>query len=98
AGLVIGLQHRAQLVQQRVRGRKRIRSRARGAGGRALAAAGANLRADLDVITVGHDRAGRTEIEAAVAARKFRARMRAELGGEGDVLRLVETAAKGARL
>ena len=98
AGAVIGLQHCAQLVQQRVCGRKRIRCRTRGAGGRALAAPGANLCADLDVIAIGHDRAGRAEIEAAVAAREFRARMRAQFGGEIDVLRLVEAADEVAGL
>ena len=67
-GPMVGLQHRAHLVHQRVRGRQCIGRRARRAGGGALAATCANLRADLDVIAIGHDRAGRAQIEATVAA------------------------------
>jgi hypothetical protein len=44
----------------------------------------------------GRDRAGGAEVEAARAADDLRARMRAELGAELDVARLVEGADRSA--
>ena len=79
AGLAIGGEQRAQLAHQRVRRRQRIGGGAGRAGGGALAAAGADMRVDRDVIAGGRDRAGRAEIEAARAADDLRARMRAEV-------------------
>ena len=98
AGFAIGRKHCAQLAHQRVRGRQRV---GRGAGRTdrgALAAAGANLRIDRDVIAGRRDRAGRTEIEAAAAADDLGTRMRAQVLGEGDIARLVEGADEVARL
>jgi len=82
----------AQFPQQRIGGRQGI---TRGAGRTdrgALAAAGADLCVDQDVIAVWYDRTRGTEIEAAVATDDPRARMGAKLGIEGDVARLVEAA------
>ena len=68
AGLAIGGEQRAQLAHQRVGRRQRVGRGAGRAGGGALAAAGADLRIDRDMIAGGRDRAGRAEVEAAVAA------------------------------
>jgi hypothetical protein len=46
---------------------------------RALAASGADFRADLDVVAIRRNRAGRAKIETAVAAGDVFARMGAEL-------------------
>src|SRR5271166_6467812 len=57
-----------------------------------------SLRISFDVIPRRCDGAGRAEVEAAAAADNLRARMRAEVGGEGYVARLVEAADEVARL
>ena len=98
AGLAIGREQHAKLAHQRVGRRQRVGRGAGRTGRGALAAAGADLRVDRDVIAGRRDRAGRAEIEAAVAADDLRARMRAEILGEGDVARLVEGADEIARL
>ena len=59
---------------------------------RAGAAAGADVGVDRDMVAVGRDRTGRALLEAARAARPPRAGMRAELGRERDVARLLELA------
>ena len=68
AGFAIGGEQRAQLAQQRIGRRQRVGGGAGRAGGGALAAAGADVRVDRDMIAGGRDRAGRAEIEAAAAA------------------------------
>jgi hypothetical protein len=68
AGVAIGRQQHAQFSHQRVGRRQRIRSSAGRAGSGALAAAGANLGVDGNVLAGGRDSAGWTQIEAAVAA------------------------------
>jgi len=51
-----------------------------------------------DLIARGRDSPGRAKIETTMAADDLRARMRAEIFGEGDVARLVEGADEIARL
>ncbi len=55
------------------------------------------MRVDGHVIAGGRDRAGRTQIEAASAADDLGTGMRAQLGVERDVTRLVEAADEIAR-
>ena len=98
AGVAIDTEQRAQLPQQRVGRRQRVSGGAGRAGGGALAAAGADLRIDADMIASRRDRAGRAQVETAAAADDLRARMRAQIGVEIDVARLVERAAQIARL
>ncbi len=98
ARLAIGGKQHAQAAHQRVRRRQGIGGRAGRTGGRALPAAGAHLGVDRHMVARGCNGAGRTEIEAAPAAHDARARMRAQILGEGDVARLVETADEIARL
>ena len=98
AGLAVRAEQRAQLAQQRVSRRQSVGRGAGRAGGGALAAAGADVRIDRDMIAVRRYRAGRTEIEAAAAADDLRARMRAQVFGEINVARLVEGAGEIARL
>ena len=71
AGLVIGEQHGAKLVQQRIGGRQRVGGGTGRAGRGALAASGADFRADPDVIAVRCDRTRRAEVEAAMASGQF---------------------------
>ena len=59
---------------------------------RAAAAAGTQVRLDLDVIAVGADRAGRADLEAAVAALDARAGVGADLFAVGEKARLLELA------
>ena len=97
ARLAVGRQHRAQLAHQRILRRNRVGGRAGRAGGRALAAAGADVRIDRHVIPGRRDRRRRTEIEAARAAGALRAGMRAQRSVVGDVTRLLEGADEVAR-
>ena len=97
ARLTIGRKQSAQFPQQRVRRRQRVGGGARRACGGALAAAGADMRVDGDMIAGGRNRAGRAEIETAPAADDLRARMRAQVFREIDVARLVERAGQVAR-
>ncbi len=90
-------QQRAQLAHQGIRRRQRIGGGAGGANGGALSAARTDIGVDGDVIAGGRDRAGRAEVEAARAADDVRARMGAEVRGEGDVAWLVEAAHEVAR-
>src|SRR5262249_49118178 len=62
------------------------------AGGRALAASGADLLVDSDMIARRRDGARRTQIEAAAAADDPGTRMGAEIGRERDIARLGEPA------
>jgi hypothetical protein len=62
------------------------------AGGRALAAARADHRVDHHAVARGQDRSRGAEVQAARAAGLLVARMGAKVGGEVDVLRLVERA------
>ncbi len=97
AGLAIGREQRPQLAQQGV-GRRQCVSGGPGRADRgALPATRADMLVDGDVIAGRRDRAGRAEIEAARAADDARARMRAEIRGEGDIARLVERADEVAR-
>ena len=98
AGLAIGGEQGPQPAHQRIGRRQRIGGRAGRADGGALAAAGADMGVDRHVVAGGRDRAGRAEVEAAVAADDAGARMRADVLGEGDVARLVEGADEIARL
>ena len=97
AGLAVGGEQGAQLAHQRVRRRQRVAGGARRADGGALAAAGADIRIDLNVVAVRRDGAGRAKIEAAAATDDARARMRAKVFGKLDVARLVESAGEIAR-
>src|SRR5437588_11677821 len=55
------------------------------------------MRIDGDVIARGRNGASRAEVEAAPASDNAGPRMRAELGSEGDIARLVESADEIAR-
>jgi len=96
-GLTIGRKQNAHFSQQCVRRRQRVGSGARRACGGALAAPGADIRVDCDMIAVGRNRAGRAEIETAPAADDLRPRMRAQVFREIDIAWLVECAGQVAR-
>jgi hypothetical protein len=68
AGLIIGQQHGAKLVQQGIGRRQRVGSSTGRAGCGALTTSGADFAADPDVITIRRNRAGRAKIEAAMAS------------------------------
>jgi hypothetical protein len=68
ARLAIGCEQRTQLPHQRVGRRQRVAGGAGRTGRGALSAAGAYLCVDGDVVAVWRDRAGRAQIETAVAA------------------------------
>ena len=69
-----------------------VAHRARRADGRTPAAARAQVRLDFHVIAVGADRAGRTDVDAAVAARTSRAAVRAKARLVLEEARLLEFA------
>ncbi len=98
ARLAIGGEQHAQFAHQRIGRRHGIARSAGRTHSRALAAAGADQRIDRNMIAIGRNRAGRTQIEAAAAADDLGARMRAEIFGENNVARLVEGADEIARL
>src|ERR1700730_7369595 len=82
----------AQLAQQYIRRRQRVSGGASGANRRALSAARADICIDHNVIAGRCNRPGWAEVKAARAADDLRARVSAEIVGEGDVARLVEAA------
>ncbi len=92
ARLAIGPEQRLQSHADVRNSRIRIGHRAGWTDGRAAAAAGAQVRLDLDVIAVGADRAGRADLEAAVAALDARAGVGADLFAVGEKARLLELA------
>jgi hypothetical protein len=98
ARLRVSREQRAQLAQQGIGGRQRVGSSTRRAHRGALAAPGAHVGIDGNMVSGGRDRTGGAEVEAAAAADNARARMRAELLREFDVARLVERADEIARL
>src|SRR5215510_2885571 len=88
----------AQLAQQRVRRWQSVAGGAGRAGGSALAATGADVPIDSDVIPRRRDRPSRAEIEATAAANDAGARMRTQILGEGNVTWFVERTGKISRL
>ena len=96
--VAVGAKQHAQLAHESICRRQRVTGGAGRAHRRALAAARANKCVDRDVIARGRDRPGRAEIETAGAANDARARMGAQILGESDVARLIETADEVARL
>src|SRR3954469_10893191 len=97
SGLAIRAEQNSQAAYQRIRRWQRVRCRTSRTDRCALAAPGANIGVDRDVIAGGRNRTGGTEIETAIAADDLRARMRADILSESDVARLVETADEIAR-
>ena len=91
-GVAISGEQCAQLAQQYIRRRQCVSGGASRTNRRALSAARADICIDHNVIAGRCDRSGWAEVEAARAADDLRARVGAEIVGEGDVARLVEAA------
>src|SRR5579864_1602953 len=98
AGSAIDHQQRAQFGYERIGRRQCIAGGSGGAGGGALSAARAAPLVDRNVIAGWRNRTGGTKIKAAAATDDPRARMRAKIGLERDITRLVELANEVARL
>jgi hypothetical protein len=93
-GFAVHLEQRAQSARQCIGWWHRIARGASRTDCGALAASGAHLRVDVDVVAVRRDRTCRTKIKAAPAAHYLRSRVGAEVIREFDIARLVEISDK----